>query len=79
MKDICCGIYGKKITGNWIVVYYNNRTEKLLKLEPEKIQKSNENLRAKYTKDNSALITSDDFFAPFKNYLYLTAMFGFQQ
>jgi hypothetical protein len=29
-------------------VYYNNRTEKLLKLEPKKIQKSNENLRAEY-------------------------------
>jgi hypothetical protein len=27
-------------------VYYNNRTEKLLKLEPKKIQKSDENLRA---------------------------------
>jgi hypothetical protein len=26
-------------------VFYNNRTEKLLKLEPKKIQKSDENLR----------------------------------
>jgi hypothetical protein len=30
-------------------VYYNNRTEKLLKLEPKKIQKSDENLRAELT------------------------------
>ena len=29
--------------------YYNNRTEKLLKLEPKKIQKSDENLRAELT------------------------------
>ena len=30
-------------------VYYNNRTEKLLKLEPKKIQKSDEKLRTKLT------------------------------
>ena len=37
-------------SGNWIVVYnYNNRTEKLLKLEPKKIQQSDENLRAELT------------------------------
>ena len=30
-------------------VYYNNRTEKLLKLEPKKIKKSDENLRAELT------------------------------
>jgi hypothetical protein len=30
-------------------VYYNNRTEKLLKLEPKKIQNSDENLRAELT------------------------------
>jgi hypothetical protein len=30
-------------------VYYNNRTEKLLKLEPKKIQKSDENVRAELT------------------------------
>jgi uncharacterized UPF0146 family protein len=36
-------------------------------------------INTKYTKDNSALITSDDFFTPLENYLYLTAMFGFQQ
>ena len=33
-------------------VYYNNRTEKLLKLEPKKIQKSDENLRAELTHIN---------------------------
>jgi hypothetical protein len=36
-------------------------------------------INTKYTKYNSALITFNDFFAPLKNYLYLTAMFGFQQ
>ena len=36
-------------SGNWIIVYYNNRTEKLLKLEPKKIQNSDENLRAELT------------------------------
>ena len=37
-------------SGDWIVVYnYNNRTEKLLKLEPKKIQQSDENLRAELT------------------------------
>ena len=30
-------------------VYYNNRTEKIRKSEPKKIQKSDENLRAKLT------------------------------
>ena len=30
-------------------VYYNNRTEKLIRLEPKKIQKSDENLRAELT------------------------------
>jgi hypothetical protein len=35
-------------------VYYNNRTEKLLKLEPKKIQKSVENLRAELTHVNGA-------------------------
>ena len=30
-------------------VYYNNRTKKLLKLEPKKIQKSDENLRGELT------------------------------
>jgi hypothetical protein len=30
-------------------VFYNNRTEKLFKLEPKKIQKSDENLRAELT------------------------------
>ena len=30
-------------------VFYNNRTEKLLKLEPKNIQKSDENLRAVLT------------------------------
>ena len=30
-------------------VYYNNRTEKLLKSEPKKMQKSDENLRAELT------------------------------
>ena len=31
------------------ILYYNNRTEKLLKLEPNKIQKSDENIRAELT------------------------------
>ena len=30
-------------------VYYNNRTEKLLKSEPKKMQKSDKNLRAELT------------------------------
>jgi hypothetical protein len=30
-------------------VYYHNRTEKLFKLEPKKIQKCDENLRAELT------------------------------